>query len=339
MGRNNRRFTVAAAQIAPVLLDTVATLDKALAAIAEAGQRGARLIAFPEVFLPGYPFWTLHLDPVSAKRFRVPFVQSAIRVDGPEVARLVAAADAAGVHVAMGLNERDGGTVYNSQLIVAPGRGVVGVRRKLMPTFHERMVWGWGDSRDLHTFDTDVGRLGALICFEHTHALYRYAMQAQGEQIHIAMWPGGIPDIAAMIDAAVRHHAFEGQCFVVNATAVNTPQNIAALGEGGSLASMVPGGGVSGIVDPRGRWIARADPDREEIVCAEVDFDLIDQQKVFVDSAGHYARPDVVRLVIEPPARPVCERRADHRADHDADRSADPAAPARTRDVPTDDLG
>lgn len=322
-----RRFTVAAAQLAPVLMNVEATLGKALDAIAEAARLGARLLVFPEVFLAGYPFWTLHLDPTSAKRFRRPFIQSAVQADGPEIARLCAAARATGVHVMMGLNERDGGTVFNSQILIAPGQGVVGKRRKLMPTFHERMVWGWGDTRDVAVFETELGTVGGLICFEHSNALYRYAMQSQGEQIHVAMWPGGIGNIVSVIDAAVRSYAFEGQCWVVNATAINTAENIAALGEGGSIAMLQRGGGVSGIVSPRGDWVARADPDSEQIICAEIDHDLIDEQKMFVDSAGHYARPDVLRLVVGPPSRRVFEGQPDAHERTDADDDASPQTP------------
>ena len=311
---NERVFTVAAAQLAPILMDVDATLDKAIEAVHEAGRSGVRLLVFPEAFLAGYPFWVLHLDPTTAKCFRLPFIQSAIRTHGPELGRLAVAAREADVHVVMGFNERDGGTVYNSQVMISPSKGLVGKRRKLMPTFHERMVWGAGDARDVNAFETELGTIGALICFEHTNALYRYAMQAQNEHIHVAMWPGGISNIFDMMDAAVRHYAFEGQCFVVNATSINTASNIAALGKGGSLASLQPGGGMSGVVDPRGKWIARADPDKEEIVCAEINYDVIDEQKVFVDSMGHYARPDVLRLVVEPTVNPVFER-ADHCSD------------------------
>lgn len=299
--RMHARLT--AAQLAPDGAGKAATLEKACDAIADAARAGSQLIAFPEVYLTGYPFWSLHIDPQTARSFKAGFLAGAVAMDGPEIAAISRAAMQAGIHVVMGLTEREFGTAYNTTAFFSPERGLIGKRRKLMPTHHERMVWGMGDGRDVKVFDTSLGRIGGLICYEHSNALYRYAMQAQHERIHIAQWPGGIGGIEDMIDAAVRHYAFEGQCVVVNATAINTPDMIAALGNGGSTNLLAPGGGQSGILDCRGRWLAKAGPDREELVHADVDFAAIEAAKMFVDSAGHYARPDVLRLVVNRQAR------------------------------------
>jgi aliphatic nitrilase len=157
------------------------------------------------------------------------------------------------------------------------------------------MVWGRGDGADLKVWQTPLGTLGALICYEHSNALYRYAVQAQREQIHVATWPGGIA-INSIIDAAVRHYAFEGQCFVINVTAILTPEIIAELGSGERLK---PGGGYSAILGPRGDFLAGPVENQEGLIYAELDFDRIADIKMVVDSAGHYARPDVVRLHLD----------------------------------------
>jgi nitrilase len=287
---------VAAAQLAPVFLDRDATVAKACDAIAEAGRAGAQLVAFPESFIPGYPYWALVHDPMSIGAFNRRLFDASPQIPGPECDRLAAAAKRAGCHVVIGLTEREGGTLYNAQLVIGADGTLLGKRRKLMPTSHERMVWGRGDGRDLSVWPTEIGVLGALICYEHSNGLYRYAIQAQGEEIHIANWPGGIA-IDGIIDAAARHYAFEGQCFVVNVTAVLTDAIIAELGAGGE--KLRRGGGYSAIIGPNGRFLAGPVTEDETILYADLDFSHIADMKMIVDSAGHYARPDVVRLHID----------------------------------------
>jgi aliphatic nitrilase len=291
-----RTVKAAAAQLAPVFLDRAATVAKTCDAIAEAARRGAQIVAFPESFVPGYPYWALTRDPMSIRDFNRRLFDQAMEIPGPECVTLAAAAKAAGCHVVVGLTEREGGTLYNSQLVIGADGRVLGKRRKLMPTSHERMVWGRGDGRDLEVWRTELGTLGALICYEHSNALYRYAIQAQGEQIHIANWPGGIA-IDGIIDAAARHYAFEGQCFVINVTAVLTPAILAELGDGASRLNA--GGGYSAIIAPNGRFLAGPATEGETILYADLDFDAIVDMKMIVDSAGHYARPDVVRLHVD----------------------------------------
>jgi nitrilase len=289
-----RTVKVAAAQLAPVFLDRAATIAKTCDTIAETGRSGAALVAFPESFLPGYPYWAMVKDPLSIRDFNRRLFDNSLEIPGPDCAPLCAAARKAGIHVVLGLTERDGGTLYNSQLVIGADGAILGKRRKLMPTSHERMVWGRGDGRDLEVWKTPFGVLGALICYEHSNPLYRYAIQAQGEQIHIANWPGGIA-IDGIIDAAARHYAFEAQCFVVNVTAVLTDAIIAEVGG----ERLNRGGGYSGIIAPNGRFLAGPAKDGETILYADLDFDLITDMKMIVDSSGHYARPDVVRLHVD----------------------------------------
>jgi aliphatic nitrilase len=159
------------------------------------------------------------------------------------------------------------------------------------------MVWGRGDGRDLQVFDTDLGVVGGLICYEHGNALFRYAIQAQREEIHVAVWPGGMASINGVIDAAIRSYAFEASNFVLNATSILTEEILEALGSGGSVSKLQAGGGHSAIVAPRGVYLAGPEDSGDEtILYADLEPERIVDAKLVVDCAGHYARPDVVRL-------------------------------------------
>jgi nitrilase len=281
---------VAAAQLAPELFDRDRTIAKACSAIAEAARNGARLVAFPEAFVPGYPYFAFLLPPTQINRHVAALYREAVQVPGPATEALADAAKRADCYVVIGLHERRGGTLYNSQLFIGPDGAILGCRRKLVPTSHERMIWGRGDGTDLDVYATALGTVGGLICYEHANAL-----QAQGEQIHIAMWPGGMPGINTIIDAAARHYAFEAQAFVVNVTSVLTEASLAALGP--ELRDQLKvGGGYSGILAPRGDWLCGPALEGEAVLYAELDFERIDALKAIVDTSGHYARPDVVQL-------------------------------------------
>jgi aliphatic nitrilase len=289
---------VAVAQLAPVYLDRAKTVAKACDAIHEAARNGARLVAFPESFVPGYPYFAMLLPPVGINESLQRLYGEAVEVPSSATEELARAAKANDIHVVMGLNEREGGTLYNGQLFIGPDGRIVGKRRKLVPTSHERMVHGRGDGSDLSLFATDIGVLGGLICYEHSNALLRYALAGEGEEIHIAAWPGGIRSMFGIIDAAVRHYAFEAQAFVLSATSVLTPEVLAALGDG-AVDKLSRGGGSSTIISPRGDVLAGPLGDEEGLLYAELDANLITKLKTIVDSAGHYARPDVVRLEID----------------------------------------
>ncbi|MGD8860811.1 MAG: carbon-nitrogen hydrolase family protein [Myxococcales bacterium] len=294
----SKSVRVAAAQLAPVFFDRARTTEKACEAIVEAGRGGARLVAFPETFIPGYPYFALFLPPTGINAYMQRLYEESVVLGSEATDALCAAARDAGCMVVMGMNEREGGTLYNSQLFISADGQILGNRRKLVPTSHERMVWGRGDGSDIQLHDTDIGKVGALICYEHTNPLFRYAVQAQGEQIHIANWPGGMSGINDIIDAAVRHYAFEGQTFVINVTSVLTEEAIGGLDDE-LAANLSPGGGYSSIVSPRGKLLAGPLEDAEGILYADLDFAEIDRVKSIVDGAGHYARPDVVTLNLE----------------------------------------
>ncbi|SFD52313.1 aliphatic nitrilase [Bosea sp. CRIB-10] len=290
------RKKVAAAQFAPVYLDRSATTEKSVAIIGQAAAAGASLVVFPETFLPAYPYWTLAIDPFHARQTYYPrlFDQS-VELGDDTTQKLRQAARDNGMVVVMGLTEREGGTLYNSQLVIDADGEILGCRRKLMPTHHERMSYGFGSGEDLRVFDTAVGKLGALVCFEHSNPLFRYAIQAQGEAIHVANWPGGLPWTNDIIDASVRQYAFEAQCFVVSVTSALSQEFIDEMGEAAGRIFQA-GGGVSSIVAPGGKVLARSESGGEELIVAELDMAEIGRWKQMVDSFGHYARPDVVRL-------------------------------------------
>ena len=293
---------VAAAQLAPVFMQRDASVAKACDAIAEAGRHGARLIAFPETFLPGYPYFALYQAPVAINAQVQALYREAVTVPSPATEALCAAAKAASVFVVMGMHERSGGTLYNAQLFIADDGSILGCRRKLVPTSHERLIWGRGDGSDLRVFQTSLGVLGALICYEHSNALFRYALQGQGEQIHVANWPGGMPGIDNIVDAAVRSYAFEAQAFVVTVSSVITQPLLDAL-PAEVRERLTLGGGNSAIVAPRGDYLAGPAREGEQLLYADLDLTRIDALKAIVDSAGHYSRPDVVQLKLDRSAK------------------------------------
>lgn len=315
-----RKVRVAAVQAAPVFLDREATTQKAVAAVLEAGQNGAELVVLPETFIPCYPNWIWTADSlVVGSELYVRLCEQAVERGSETIAQLQQAAREAGAIVACGINERDAGTLYNSQVLVDAEGEVMGYRRKLMPTAPERIVWGRGDSRDLRVWDTPIGSLGALICYEHTMTPVKAALVGLGEEIHIAMWPsmpaqGDLLSTEA-IEIAMRNYAWETQTFVIHASSWQDDQltqaNLAAQGgEAASplVASIAPFmAGMTGVVGPNGKHIAGPAGPGEEIVYADLDPASRLRAKFMVDGAGHYTRSDVVSVVIHDPTPPLVE--------------------------------
>jgi len=287
-------------------------------AIGEAASLGARLVVFPETWLPGYPVWAdagIGWDDAAQKQVFARLHRNSVEVPGPAVDALARAARQHRIFVVMGMNERDtrfsGGTLYNSLLFLSDAGEVLGVHRKLVPTHSERVIWGRGDGSTLHVVDTSLGRLGGLICWEHWMPLARFAMHAKGEQVHAAVWP----DLPEMHHVASRSYAFEGRCYVVCAglflpleaigDEVEVRDAIVDVAKTNDDPSLVLVGG-SGIVGPDGDWIAEPVSGREAIVAAELDLDRIAEEQQALDAAGHYHRPDVFRVSIdEAPQDPV----------------------------------
>jgi len=302
MKANSGPFRVAAVQATPVFLDREATIAKGCALIAQAGAEGARIIAFPEVWVAGYPVWLDNApgaalwDHPPAKRAFARLVASAVTVPGPETARLGAAARAAGAYVVMGIHELGGGTLYCSLLYFGPDGALLGVHRKLMPTYQERMLWGQGDGGGLIVLDTPLGRLGGLCCWEHWMPLARQALHERGETLHVAAWPS----VHEMHQVASRGYAFEGRAFVVATGTVlrrrDLPDDLELLraipGEPGDFLQR----GGSAIIGPDGLYLAGPVWEEETIVYADVDPERAVEERLTLDVAGHYSRPDVFQF-------------------------------------------
>ncbi|WP_295380917.1 Nit6803 family nitrilase [uncultured Pseudacidovorax sp.] len=290
----------AAAQIAPDLDSEGGTLARVLETVHEAARRGVELIVFPETFVPYYPYFSFVQPPARQGADHLLLMHRAPTVPGPATEAVAAAARQAGMVVVLGVNERDHGSLYNTQLVFDADGRLVLKRRKITPTYHERMVWGQGDGSGLKAVDTAVGRVGALACWEHYNPLARYALMADHEQIHCAQFPGSLvgPIFAEQMGVTIRHHALESGCFVVNATGWLHDEQVRRLMPDEALQGALRGGCHSAIVSPEGKYLAEPLTEGEGLVVADLDMALIDKRKRMMDSVGHYARPELLSLAI-----------------------------------------
>ncbi|MEE8600841.1 carbon-nitrogen hydrolase family protein [Euzebya tangerina] len=311
----SRTVNVAAVQAEPIWFDMDATTDKVVSLIGEAARNGAELIAFPETFIPGYP-WHIWLDSPAAGMAHVPtYLANSPTIDGPQMAKVADAARSGEITVVLGHSERDGGSVYMGQAVFDPSGAMIKARRKLKPTHVERSVFGEGDGSDLDVVDMEYGKVGALCCWEHLQPLSKYAMYSMGEDIHCAAWPsfslyrGAAQALGPEVNnAASLMYAVEGQCFVVAPCAVvldagqelfcDTETKKALLGRGGGFAR---------IYGPEGTMLAEPlAEDEEGILYADCDPALQAIAKSAADPIGHYSRPDVTQLLLNrEPQRPV----------------------------------
>jgi nitrilase len=289
---------VAAVQAAPVFLDRDATIDKVGTLTKEAAAAGARLVAFPEGFVPTYPDWVWRTNPWADGEWYARWIDECVDVPGPACAALGDIARENEVHLAVPVNERDGGTVYNTILYFGPDGALLGKHRKLVATGGERLVWGMGDGSTLPVFDTPFGRLGGLICWENYMPLARAAMYEQGVDILLApTWDNSDVWVASM-----RHIAKEGRCYVLGITSClrgsDVPADIPGRDDiyGGDDDWMSRGNTV--IVDPYGEILAGPISETEGILYAEVDTAKVRQSRRQFDVVGHYARPDVFKLSV-----------------------------------------
>lgn len=290
---------VAVVQDSPVMFDPMATVDKVAALAAEAAQKGARLALFPEAFVSGYPKgWDFGARvgmrlPEGREDFRR-YYEGSIEVPGPATEALGRAARDAGLYLAIGVMEREGGTLYCTALFFGPDGRLLGKHRKLMPTAMERLVWGFGDGSTMPVIDTEVGRIGAVICWENFMPLLRMYMYSQGIQIYLAP----TADDRETNLSTMRHIALEGRCFVLSCCQYvlrgDHPPDSRPI-QGDDPATVMMRGG-SCIIDPLGQVLAGPDFDGPCILTADVDLGLIIGGKYDLDTPGHYARPDVFQL-------------------------------------------
>jgi aliphatic nitrilase len=303
-----RTVKVAAAQLTPVLDSADGTVEKVCATIADAARQGVQLIVFPETFVPYYPYFSFVFAPVVIGSRHMRLYEHAPTIPGPATEAVGAAARAGGICVLLGVNERDHGSLYNTQLLFDETGRIVLQRRKLTPSFHERMVWGQGDGSGLKVVETVIGRIGALACWEHYNPLARYALMAQHEEIHCSHFPGSMvgPIFADQIEVTIRHHALESGCFVVNATGWLTDAQIASITPEPAMQKALRGGSCSAIISPEGAHVVPPLREGEGLLVADLDMALIVKRKRMMDSVGHYARPELLRLLLDDrPAPPM----------------------------------
>jgi aliphatic nitrilase len=306
-----KKFKVAAAQAAPVFLNKKATTDKACKLILEAGANGAKVIGFPEGFIPTHPYWFIieRIRNRTTVKYDTELLQNAVQVPGPEVEQLGEAAKRAAIYVVIGLCEKgkSAGTLYNTQLFFGPEGNLLGKHQKLVPTLGERLVHAPGQrSYAPDCFDTDLGgALGGLICGEHFNTLARYSLIAKGELIHVGSWPANFSAEGhrAMQEArgfVSRSHAFEGKLFVISVAGVMTEEFLSALCDSKEKRDFLgTRSGGSAIIGPKGDYITEPLFDEERIVYGQVDVELAMEQKITHDIAGHYQRADVYTVMVD----------------------------------------
>jgi nitrilase len=296
------KLTATVIQSSTVLLDTPATVERALGLMREAAAQGAQVVVFPEAFIGGYPKgadFHIYLGGRTAQgrsEFKLYF-DAAVAVDGPEIQQLARAALEHKLYVCVGIIERDGGTLYCTAVYLGPDGQLLGKHRKLMPTALERLVWGFGDGSTLKAVDTPYGKMGAVICWENYMPALRMAMYQQ----RVALYFAPTADDRDTWVGTMQHIAMEGRCFVLSAC-----QHLRRVDfPSGQINNRLPDApdtvlmrGGSVIIDPLGKILAGPVRDQDAVLTAELDLDAIAMGQLDFDVVGHYARPDVFSLQV-----------------------------------------
>lgn len=317
-------LTVAAVQMAPVWLDRESTIAKVVARLHEAAAAGASLVTFGEALIPGYPFWIERTDGARfeskvQKVFHAHYLDQAVQVEAGHLHPICEAAKALGTAVVIGCMERPadrgGHSVYASLVYIDPSGTIQSVHRKLMPTYEERLSWSPGDGHGLRTHPLGPFTVGGLNCWENWMPLARTALYAQGEDLHVAIWPGGMhntPDITRFIAKESRSYVIS-VCGVLRASDIpdGLPQ-VELLRA--SLPEVIANGG-SCIAAPDGSWVAPPLAEEERVIVATLDHARVREERQNFDAVGHYARPDVLRLVVDRGRQGVVRFTGDHPAD------------------------
>lgn len=297
-------FTIAVAQASPRFFDREASTDKACQLIAEAALKGAKLVAFGETWLPGYPSFAWRDQSELWWEAAAEYLENAVEIPGPSTDRLCDAARQAGIDVVIGVVERDrqtGGTVYCTLLFISSGGEILGRHRKLKPTGAERTVWGEGDAVGLEVYERPYGRISGLNCWEHNMVLPGYALMSQGTQIHIAAWPGGEPEQAPSTPIWTRQlllsraFASQGSCYVLLAAGMRLSECIPERFH--KICDSSDYTGDSCIIDPRGEVIA-GPAKGEMILTATISMKEVRKARMATDTGGHYSRPDIFQLLV-----------------------------------------
>jgi aliphatic nitrilase len=306
------KFKACAAHVAPVFLDADATIGKAVDLIAEAARNGARLIAFPESFVPAFPVWAGVEPSIKNHELFKRLVAQSIDVAGPQVKRLREAARENDIFVSIGISESTPvsvGCIWNSNLLIGADGKILNHHRKLMPTYYEKLVWAPGDGAGLQVCETEIGKIGMLICGENTNPLARYSLIAQGEQVHVSSYPPAWPtrpsnqpghyDLSSAIRIRAGAHSFEGKVFNVVASAFLDKMSLDALTglskEARDTLEQSPQA-VSMVIGPSGEQVSDALSEEEGLLYHDIDVSQCVEPKQFHDVAGYYNRFDVFDL-------------------------------------------
>jgi aliphatic nitrilase len=314
-------YKVAAAHVAPVFLDTDRSIDKACSVIQEAADNGARLIAFPESFVPGFPIWAALEAPIRTHELFKRLAASAIKIDGPELARIREVARQKRIVVSMGFTEGTAtsvGCLWNSNVLIGAEGNLLNHHRKIVPTFYEKLIWANGDGSGLRVCDTDLGRIGMLICGENTNLLARFALLAEGEQVHISSYPPVWPtrplegpdnyDLAHAIRLRAGAHAFEGKVFNIVASSCVDQSLRRVIEDAFGLEPLTildrSPKGISVVMGPNGRPQGDCLCQDEGILYADIDLAQCVELKQFHDLVGYYNRFDIFELKVNRSPRP-----------------------------------